>query len=334
MGLTVGYVVRRFCLFALVVWVGASLNFFVPRLAPGDPAAAMISRMEAAGGRVEDPAALIAEYREIFGLDEPLWVQYAVSMRNLFKFEFGLSISQFPANVRSLIINALPWTTGLLLTTLLISFTIGSIIGALMVWPGGHNIFKLVSPISMVFAAIPYYLMALLLLWVLAFNYSVFPSFGAGQVGKSLEGLDRFVEIIYYSMLPGLSIVISSIGLWAVTMRGIMVTTLGEDFLLLAKAKGISASRIFFWYGMRNAMLPQTTGLAIAVGQILAGSVIVEILFSYPGIGHLLYKAIGMNDYPLIQGITFLMILSAAGAVLIMDLIYPRLDPRITYTSN
>ena len=104
-----------------------------------------------------------------------------------------------------------------------------------MVWPGGHNIFKLVSPISMVFAAIPYYLMALLLLWVLAFNYSIFPSFGAGQVGKSLEGLDRFVEIIYYSMLPGLSIVISSIGLWAVTMRGIMVTTLGEDFLLLAK---------------------------------------------------------------------------------------------------
>ena len=203
-----------------------------------------------------------------------------------------------------------------------------------MVWPSGHNIFKLISPISMVFAAIPYYLMALLLLWVLAFNTSVFPSFGAGQVGKSLEGLDRFVEIIYYSMLPGLSIVISSIGLWAVTMRGIMVTTLGEDFLLLAKAKGISASRIFFWYGMRNAMLPLTTGLAIAVGQILAGSVIVEILFSYPGIGHLLYKAIGMNDYPLIQGITFLMILSAAGAVLIMDLIYLRLDPRITYTSN
>ena len=334
MGLSLGYVARRVLLFVVVVWAAATINFVVPRFAPGDPTAAVVARLESQGGRVENPKALIEEYRRKFGLDKPLVVQYVLYLSNLSRFELGFSIGFFPTTVSGLIARHLPWTIGLLLTSLFISFAIGSILGALMVWPGSVRSLRVVAPLTMVMAAIPYYLMALLLLWGLAFTYSVFPIFGASAIGSDLKGVARFGEIIYFSTLPALSIVISSIGLWAVTMRGIMLSTLGEDFLTLAEAKGLKGPRIFFWYGVRNAMLPQVTGLAIAIGQIMAGSVIVEVLFSYPGVGHLLFEAIRSNDYPIIQGITFLLVVSAAGAVLIMDLLYPRLDPRISYSNK
>ena len=334
MGLTPGYVSRRVLLFLVVVWAAASINFAVPRLAPGDPTAAIVARLESQGGRVENAKALIEAYREKFGLDKPILLQYGLYLSTLPNFDLGYSISFFPTTVTGLIARHLPWTVGLLLTTLFFSFAIGSILGALMVWPRSAGALKVVAPFTMVMAAIPYYLMALLLLWGLAFTFSIFPIFGAKAIGSELTGFARFGEILYFSTLPALSIVISSIGLWAVTMRGIMVSTLGEDFLTLAEAKGLRGPRIFIWYGMRNAMLPQVTGLAIAIGQVMAGSVIVEVLFSYPGVGHLLFEAIRTNDYPVIQGITFLLVVSAAGAVLIMDLMYPRLDPRISYSAK
>jgi len=331
MGLTPSYVTRRILLFLLIVWAAASINFFVPRFAPGDPIAAIIVRMETQGGRVDNPKALIAEYRRTFGLDKPLYTQYLVYLRNLSHFELGPSIVFFPTSVIDLIAARLPWTVGLLLTSLLISFAGGSILGALMIWPRSAHKFRFIAPVTMVLAAIPYYLMALLLLWLLAFTFSVFPIFGSGRIASNLVGLERVGEILYFSMLPSLSMVITSVGLWAVTMRGIMVTTLGEDFLALAEAKGLPAARIFIWYGVRNALLPQVTGLAIAMGQMITGAVIVEILFSYPGVGSLLFNAIRTNDFPVIQGITFLLVVSAAGAVLLLDLLYPRLDPRIRY---
>ena len=331
MRLTPGYVFRRVLLFIVVVWAAGSINFIVPRLAPGDPIGAIVTRMESMGGRVPNPKALIAEYRKIFGLDEPLYTQYFLYIRNLATFDLGYSISYFPTEVKPLIARRLPWTVGLLLTTLLISFAVGSTLGALMVWPTSARILRVVAPFTMVLAAIPYYLMALLLLWLLAFTFSVFPMFGSDAVGSTLTGFERLGEILYYATLPALSIVLSSIGLWAITMRGIMVSTLGEDYLILAEAKGLPARRIFFWYGMRNALLPQVTGLAIALGHVVGGAVIVEVLFSYPGIGQLLFSAIRSNDFPIIQGVTFLLVVSTAGAVLILDLIYPRLDPRIQY---
>jgi len=331
MGLTPSYVTRRILLFLLIVWAAASINFFVPRFAPGDPIAAIIVRMETQGGRVDNPKALIAEYRRTFGLDKPLYTQYLVYLRNLSHFELGPSIVFFPTSVIDLIAARLPWTVGLLLTSLLISFAGGSILGALMIWPRSAHKFRFIAPVTMVLAAIPYYLMALLLLWLLAFTFSVFPIFGSGRIASNLVGLERVGEILYFSILPSLSMVITSVGLWAVTMRGIMVTTLGEDFLALAEAKGLPAARIFIWYGVRNALLPQVTGLAIAMGQMITGAVIVEILFSYPGVGSLLFNAIRTNDFPVIQGITFLLVVSAAGAVLLLDLLYPRLDPRIRY---
>ena len=280
MGLTAGYVSRRVLLFLVVVWAAASINFAVPRLAPGDPTAAIVARLESQGGRVENAKALIEAYREKFGLDKPILLQYGLYLSTLPNFDLGYSISFFPTTVTGLIARHLPWTVGLLLTTLFFSFAIGSILGALMVWPRSAGALKVVAPFTMVMAAIPYYLMALLLLWGLAFTFSIFPIFGAKAIGSELTGFARFGEILYFSTLPALSIVISSIGLWAVTMRGIMVSTLGEDFLTLAEAKGLRGPRIFIWYGMRNAMLPQVTGLAIAIGQVMAGSVIVGGLFS------------------------------------------------------
>jgi peptide/nickel transport system permease protein len=333
MGLTPGYIARRLLLYILIIWVTASLNFLIPRFAPGDPMATMIGRMEQQGARVENSAAIIAEYRRMFGLDDPLWLQYVKYLGNLVRLEFGYSIANFPAKAMSIVVRGLPWTIGLLTFTTVLSFVLGVVLGALMAWPRSPGMIRRLVPVAMVLAAIPYYLKALILLYFFAFTWAIFPSFGTEQIGKVVRGftLERIGEIVYYSTLPALSILLSSVGGWALGMRGMMVTTLGQDYLMLAEAKGLHPARVFFWYGMRNAILPQVTSLAIALGHIVSGAVIVELLFSYPGVGYRLYQAINSNDYPVIQAVTFILVVSVATAVLIIDLLYPRLDPRISY---
>jgi peptide/nickel transport system permease protein len=333
MGLTVEYVIRRVLLFVLIIWVTASINFFVPRMAPGDPIGAIIGRMESQSASVSGSKEMIAEYRRMFGLDEPLHVQYVKYLGNLLRLDFGYSLANFPAKTTDIIWRGLPWTMALLATTLLISFTFGTLLGALLAWPGTPRWVHWVAPVFMVLGAIPGYLKAIILLSLLAFTFPLFPSFGTARVG-SLDtsfSLNRVVELVYYSTLPALAIMLSSIGGWALAMRGMMVTTRGQDYLLLAEAKGLPPRQVFFRYGLRNAILPQITSLAIVLGQIVGGAVLVELIFSYPGIGYLLFRAITDKDLTMIQAITFLIVLSAATCMLIIDLIYPRLDPRITY---
>ena len=333
MGLTVGYVLRRLALFGLIVWVTATINFILPRLAPGDPIGAIIGRMESQGANTPNSRENIAEYRRIFGLDDPIYIQYVKYLGALVRFDFGYSLANFPAKATAIIWGGLPWTFGLLATTTFLSFTLGTLLGALLAWPGSPRWVHWLAPFFMVMAAIPYYLKAIILLSLLAFTYPIFPSFGTARVG-SLEGgfsLARVGELIYYSTLPALSIVLSSTGGWALGMRGMMISTRGQDYLLLAEAKGLPPRQIFFRYGLRNAILPQVTSLAIAIGHIVSGAVLIELIFSYPGIGYLLYRAIADKDLTMIQAITFLLVLSVATCMVIIDLIYPRLDPRITY---
>lgn len=333
MGLSLSYILRRLSIYVVVIWVAATINFFVPRLAPGDPAAGVVARLEQQGGRVENRQAIIAEYRRMFGLDDDLWRQYVKYLGNLARLELGYSIAYFPSKVTDIIARGLPWTIGLIGTAWMLSFIIGTTIGALMAWPRNSQLIRGLVPVTMVLAAIPYYLTALLLLWLFAFNLGIFPAFGTEQIGKvtSESGLARIRELLYYSALPALSIMLSSIGAWAIGMRAMMIGTLGQDYLMLAEAKGLPQSRIFLWYGLRNAILPQVTALVLALGHVVSGAVIVELLFSYPGIGLLLYDAINGNDYPLIQGITLLLVVSVATAALVIDLLYPRIDPRISY---
>lgn len=332
--MTIRYILRRVGIFFLIIWVASTLNFMIPRLAPGDPIAAIIGQMEVQGAKVENSAQLIAMFRERFGLDDPLYLQYVKYLWALVRLDLGYSIAFFPAKVTDVVANALPYTIGLLTVSTLLTFTLGVLAGALLVWRATPRLARIVITFFMMLAPIPYYLLAIIFVSFLAFSLGLFPASGlvsVGRIPKAGFDLGYIIDILYHSTLPALSIIVAGIGGWILGMRGMMVTVLGEDFLTLAEAKGLRERRIFFYYAMRNAMLPQFTGLAISLGYVVSGATIVELIFSYPGMGYRLFQAINTNDFPMIQGITFFLVVSIAVAILVIDLIYPRLDPRITY---
>ncbi len=329
------YILRRLGIFFLILWVASTLNFVIPRLAPGDPIAALIGEMEEQGATVENSAELINLFRERFGLDDPLPIQYLKYMAALARFDLGYSIRFFPATVSQIVAAALPYTIGLLTATSLITFVLGILAGALLVWHSTPQFGRAVITFFMMLAPIPYYLLAIIFVSVLAFSLGWFPYSGVVSVGRlAEEGFDfgYIVDLVYHSLLPAFSIIIAGVGGWVLGMRGMMVTVLGEDYLTLAEAKGLKDRRIFLRYAMRNAILPQFTALAITLGYVVSGATIVELIFSYPGMGLRLFEAINSNDFPVIQGITFFLVVSIAVAILIIDLIYPWLDPRITYS--
>ena len=326
------YFIRRIIMFFVVVVLAATLNFIIPRLAPGDPIGAVLEELRArgasTGGDAEDE--IVAAYRKRFGLDQPVYVQYLRFLTNTLRFDLGYSISYYPQKVEAALLRALPWTVGLLAISTLMSFAFGSFFGALMAWPRAPVYINRFVPFFMVLSAVPYYLLGLILLYVFAFVMRLLPLGGAYPSG-TVPRLDIgfLLDVMRHGALPALSIVLTSVGFWALGMRGVMVTVLGEDYLTLAEAKGLPERRIFFGYAMRNALLPQVTSLAIALGTVASGSVLVEVVFNYPGIGWLLYNALRSSDYYMVQGVTFCLILTVAVSVLVVDLIYPLLDPRI-----
>jgi peptide/nickel transport system permease protein len=328
------YALTRLGTFLLVVFVAISINFLVPHLAPGDPVTQRLEATGSSGTTVGgDFRELVKAYEVKFGYGKPLWEQYLSYWNDLFHGNLGFSIAKYPARTIDIISKALPWSIGLLGVATLIGFSVGTIFGALLAWPGTPPIFsRLVIPVMVVFSSVPYYLLGLLLLFLLSLTFQVFP--GGGGIDTFIEpswDLSAVSSILYHAFLPGLSIVLASIAFWALGMRGMMITVQGEDFMTLAQAKGLSRSRIFFRYAMRNAFLPQATHLALALGHVVSGAVLVEVIFRYPGIGYSLYEAISGKDYFVTQGILLLLILSIASAMLIMDFVYPLLDPRVSY---
>jgi peptide/nickel transport system permease protein len=334
-GINLGYFVRRIAMFFLVVFVAASFNFLIPRLAPGNPIGAMTSRMAQASAGIENGQAMFEAYRKRFGLDEPIYVQYAKYMWNTVRLDFGQSLSAYPAGVWEIIRPAIGWSIGLIGVSVLITFALGITVGALLAWQGTPKIVRSVLPMTMIGGVLPYYLMGILLLYFFAFSLRLFPMSGAYDSGIPRELSGPYIgSIARHAVLPALSIILTSLGAWALTMRGLMVNTIGEDYMLLADAKGLPKRRILWWYSVRNAIPPQLTHLAIALGYVVSGAILVEIVFSYPGLGYQLYMSIVNSDYTVIQGITLVLAVSVGLAVLIIDLIYPRLDPRVTYVAE
>ena len=332
--MTFRYIARRIGLFFLTIWVASTLNFLIPRLSPGDPVAGLLGAMQAQGATVANGAEIIESFRARFGLNDPLPVQYLKYLWALAHLDLGYSIAHFPTPVSSIIGDSLPYTLSLLTVATILTFVIGNFAGALLMWRATPGAAKTLITLFVMLAPIPYYLLAMILIFLFSYALHIFPSSGitaTGRVANAGFDLNYLLDIIYHSILPALSIIIAGVGGWALGMRGMMVTVMGEDYLTLAEAKGLKNPRIFLNYAVRNAMLPQFTGLAISLGYVVSGSVIVELLFSYPGLGFQLYNAITANDFPVIQGITFILVLSIATAILAIDLIYPRLDPRITY---
>ncbi|MFN8524509.1 MAG: ABC transporter permease [Chloroflexota bacterium] len=330
--MTAGYLLRRVALFVFVVWMATSFIFFLPRLAPGrDPIRERLSVMAVSGSVMSSAIEEMAKaYEAKFGLDKPLYVQYFAFLGEVTRLDFNYSLAMYPSRVLDLIGQALPWTVGLLLTSTLIAFTLGSLLGGLTAWPRAPRWLSYLLPPLFAFSAIPYYLLGILLVYLLAFKLPLFPISGGAPVG-TLPSLTPgyIVSVFYHSTLPALSIVLAAIGFWALGMRGMMVTTQGEDYMILAEAKGLRGWRVFLNYGMRTAILPQITSLALVLGHIVSGALLVEIIFQYPGVGTLLYKAISGFDYFTINGIVFFVIVGVGLATLALDLTYHVLDPRI-----
>jgi len=329
------YLVRRLILFIVVVWVAATINFVLPRLSGGNAIREALLQQAAAGGYVQSNIdQMVAEYDKEFGLDQPLLVQYVTYLWNISHLDFGFSMANYPTRVSTLMINALPWTLALLGISTAIAFSLGIFLGGLLAWPKTPRLLvNVLLPPFLTLSAVPYYMLGLILLWVLSFQTHWFPLFGAYTPGTLPDwtSVDFLWDVASHSILPALSIILSSLGFWALGMRAMMVTVQHDDFVQFAEAKGLKDRTVFFRYAGRNAMLPQITALGLTIGHILSGALLVEIVFSYPGIGNVLYHSIKSYDYFAIEGIVFGVIVSITLATLVLDLIYPKIDPRISY---
>ncbi len=331
--MSVGYIVRRFLIFLAIVWAAATFNFLLPRLGGQNPIREKLVSQSALSGAVQAGLEeMIKEFETKFGLDKPLWQQYVTYLSDVVRFDFNYSIANYPRKVLDMIRDALPWTVGLLLVTTLLAFIIGNILGALLAWPSAPQFLKYVMPPLLMIGAIPFFLLGLILVYIFGFFLGIFPMYGGYTTGTIPTLTLGFIwDVLWHTMLPALSILLVSMGGWALGMRSLMVMTQGEDYVIFADAMGLRNRTIFTRYAMRNALLPQVTALALALGQIVSGAVLVEVIFGYPGIGTMLYQAIRGSDYYLVQGIVFVVILTIGLATFILDIIYPLLDPRITY---
>ncbi len=332
------YLLKRLVLFLVVVWVSATINFVLPRLSGGNAIREALLQQAAAGGYVQNNIdAMVAEFDKDFGLDKPLWEQYLTYLWNISHLDFGFSMASYPTRVSTLMGNALPWTIALLGLSTAIAFSLGMFLGGLMAWPKTPRILvNVLLPPLLTLSAVPYYMLGLVLLWILAFQTHWFPIFGAFTPGTIPDWSDfEFLkDVALHSVLPALSIVLSSLGFWALGMRAMMVSVQHDDYVQFAEAKGLKDRTVFFRYAGRNALLPQVTALGLTIGHILSGALLVEIVFSYPGIGNVLYHSIRAYDYFAIEGIVFGVIVSITVATLILDLIYPKVDPRISYAKS
>ena len=330
-GLTLSYLVRRLLIFFLTIWVAATIMFIIPRLAPGDPIASMVARLSQQQGYVEGAERIIEGWKERFGLNDPVGVQYVRYLRNLAKFDLGYSMSSFPATVGEMSGRAMPWTIGLVGISTTIFFVVGNLLGALLAWRNTPRLVKVMIPVSMIFTSIPPLLAGLLMAYVFGYLVNWFPLNGAYGRGMQQAFSWEFISsVIHHGILPAMSIVIVTFGYWTLGMRGMMVTIEGEDYMILAQAKGLKPFYTLYRYMIRNAILPQITALAVTIGTLVGGVVLVEVVFTYQGMGFLIYTAIRNQDYSLIQGTSFILIVTSALAVLIIDLIYPLIDPRIS----
>ncbi len=328
------YISRRFLQFLLIIFIANSLTFLLPRFIPGDPIQEQLNAKMIAQGRTNvDIQAWVKTYNERFGLNQPLWKQYFRYWWDMARLDFGFSLVDFPQTVMGKIKATIGWTLGFMSVAILIAFLLGTTLGAMLAWPNSPRWVSSFIPVLMVISAIPFYLFALALIWIFSVELKLLPPGGAYSPTLIVRpDFKTAVDIVQHAILPAGAYVLFGIGNWALSMRATMVTILGEDYITFAQAKGLSESSIFLRYGVRNALLPQATALAISFGLILGSGVIIEQIFTYPGIGSLMANAINQKDYFVINGTVSILILCAATALLIVDIVYPLIDPRIRYS--
>ena len=319
------YFLQRMGFYLFTAWAAITLNFFIPRLVPGDPVQSLIAKYQ---GQLSTKS--IQSLYVLFGLDkhQSMWEQYIDYWKQIFHGDLGLSFTFFPAPVSQVIGQALPWTVLLVGITTIISFTLGTGLGVLAGWRRGSWADGLL-PVTTFFSSVPYFWLGIIAIYLLAGPDSFFPSSG-GFDSELVPAWDQYFipSAIQHSLLPALTILVSSVSGWILSMRNMMVTVSSEDYITVAHAKGLPERRVALGYAARNALLPSVSGFALALGFIVGGTLLVEIVFSYPGLGFILLQALGAKDYPLMQGIFLVITISVLVANLIADIAYLLLDPR------
>jgi peptide/nickel transport system permease protein len=317
---------RRLGFFALTLWAALTLNFFLPRLMPGNPALAMMAKFRGPVSPQAYKALAVA-----FGLNnqQSLFSQYVTYLGDVATGKFGTSLYFYPQSVGRIVLHAIPWTLGLVGITTILAFVLGTGIGILAAWRRGGRLDSIAPPVFVITSAIPYFWIGLMLILVFAvqlqwlppafgFDVTLTPSFSLPFIGNVLE----------HALLPAVALLVTTIGTWILTMRNTMVTTLAEDYVRMARAKGLPGRRIMLDYAARNAILPNLTGFAMSLGFVVGGAILVEFVFNYPGVGYMLLNAVTYEDYPLMQALCLLITVAVLLAILLADIATAIFDPR------
>ena len=325
------YLVRRLGQFFLVVFIGINIAFVVTHATPIDPVEQSIAAATAFGSTSPEAIGMMRQsLRELYGLQGSVWEQYLAFWRRVAVLDFGPSLSAFPTPVSTLIGRALPWTAGLLLVATTITWVLGNLLGGLAGYLRESRTLRVTGLLVMGFHPIPYYIVALLVLIVFGYLWPVLPITGGAQMNLARGwNLGFALSVLQHSLLPVLSLVLVGLGGWFMGMRSLVSNIVNEDYVVYAELGGVAKGRILRSYVMRNALVPQVTGLALSLGGIFNGAIITEQVFGYPGIGALLIDAVHAGDYSLVLGLTSVSIVAVAFAVLVIDLLYPLLDPRV-----
>ncbi len=320
------FILRRLIFYLAAFLVAATINFALPRLMPGDPIDIMFSQAE---GRI--PPEVRDRMAETFGfVDKPLYQEYLAYLGSVFTWDLGVSIKFYPLPVAEVIGQALPWTVFLAGTAALVAFILGSWLGINAAWRRGSRFDAIISPAALAMQSIPAVVLALTVLFVFGVSLQWLPT-GYAYAPALDPGLNLtfLASVAYHAVMPLTTLILTSFGAYLITMRNNMIGQLGEDYVTMATAKGLSDARVRYCYAARNALLPSVTAFALTLGQVLGGALVTEVVFNYPGLGNLLYLGIIARDYPLIQGQLLIMTLAILVANFVVDLIYVGLDPRL-----
>ncbi len=322
-----GYVLRRIGFFVLTLWAAVTINFLLPRLMPGSPADAAIARISRTGQVDPNTKAAIESLLGVPG--GSLWDQYVDYLGRILRLDFGVSYAYFPQAVGDVVLGALPYTIVLVGVVTIVSFLGGTLLGTLAAWKRGTILDSLPTVTGSFFSAFPYFWIALLLLFFLGYVGRVFPTGGAyGATTVPAFSGPFLLEVLYHSVLPAVTILVTSIGGWLLGMRNTVITTLGDDYVTFAEANGLKPRTVALRYAARNALLPSLTAFGLALGTVVGGSLLVETVFKYPGMGYLLWTATVNQDYPLMQALFLMITVSVLVANVVVDVIYGFLDPR------
>jgi peptide/nickel transport system permease protein len=324
------FALRRLGFFLLTLWACLTINFVLPRLMPGNPALAMMSKYK---GHLNGSALKAMEIAFGVNTSQSALSQYFGYLGDMLSGHFGTSITFGFSSVSSVVFSALPWTIGLVGVTTVLAFVLGTLIGIVSAWRRGGLLDSAMPPLFVITSAFPYFWMALVLLLVFSLTLHWFPQDSGYSRTDTIAFTWHFVaDVLDHAVLPALVILVTSIGQWVLTMRNNMISTLSEDYVRMARAKGLSPLRIMFDYAGRNAILPNLTGFAMSLGFVVSGAILVEYVFNYPGVGYMLLQAVFDEDYALMQTLFFLITVAVLVAILAVDFVTMALDPRTRAT--